>query len=1064
MRMLTFRMRSTWILGFIAAGCLYVYDSFAQQIAVNRIELMPNMPSPYEMRNWKQVALGYDAFVFDFNRAGQYLPLIWWQMNTVNYPNHNSFGLHTVVGTTVPSSAEAINVLAAVVGASLAGIDKSNQNGYNWALMCEEYFNNRPEENVYLNHPVASSGDDWWYETMPNVFFYQLYDMYPNTGEFARQFTTVADRWLEAVSKMGGSTTPWHLPSMNYRAWSLSTMTPNTSDVPEPEAAGAIAWLLYNAYDETGNSSYRIGAEWAMEFLNSLTTNPSYELQLPYGAYAAARMNAEIGTTYDVEKLLNWCFDIGPLRQWGAIVGRWGGYDCHGLIGEVTGNDYAFIMNTFEHVGALVPLVRYDDRFARAVGKWVLNATNAARLFYPNYLPDQNQDSEAWAHQYDPDSYIAHEALRQSWMGTSPYATGDAITGGWGMTTLALYGSSHVGIFGGIVDTTNVQMILRLDVLKTDYFHDPAYPTYLYFNPYDSARTVGLDVGISQHDLYDAVTNRFLQTGVSGATSFSVPADAAVLLVITPSAGVITYDLDKTLIDGVIVDHRSGRAVGNYPPRIKSLAAEDTTISFGVTTTIFSSATDRDDDALSYTWDASGGAIAGTGSVVSWTAPNSQGMFVISCLVDDGRGGQDTATVAVEVVESVNQPPLISSLAARPRKIDLGATSELTCSASDPDGDVLTYTWTAAFGVLSGSGSSVTWTAPVVEGNYYVKCMVDDGRGGQAVDSIGIVVRDFSKVQTGDLLAYYPFNGNANDESGHGNHGTAFGATLVQDRFGNVNSAYYFDGINDFVRVTNNPSLNFQDAITVSFWMKVGEFFAREAYPLSHGNWENRWKVSITNESVRWTVKTSSQVNFGIKDLDSEARLITDSCYNITALYSGSDFEIYVNGELDAFSSWSGSILPTTIDFTIGQVLPNNNSYNFKGVIDDVRIYNYALSVEEIRRLYDVTTSVNEPALVRLPDKTTLYQNYPNPFNPSTRITYQLSQPAIVSIHIYDVLGREVTRLVDEHREAGYHEVAWDGKNTQAQEVGSGIYFYRMLITSHSRQNSTDCRKMLLIR
>ena len=64
-------------------------------------------------------------------------------------------------------------------------------------------------------------------------------------------------------------------------------------------------------------------------------------------------------------------------------------------------------------VGALVPMVRYDGRFARAIGKWVLNITNASRLFYPNYLPDDHQDSEVWAHLYDPNSYIAHESMRE---------------------------------------------------------------------------------------------------------------------------------------------------------------------------------------------------------------------------------------------------------------------------------------------------------------------------------------------------------------------------------------------------------------------------------------------------------------------------------------------------------------------------------------------------------------------------------------------------------------------------------------------------------------------------
>src|SRR3989442_2722811 len=111
----------------------------ARQIVVPRIELMPNLPSPYEMRNWKEVARQYDSLVFDFNRTGTYLPLVWLNTNTGNYPQHPSFGLYTVVGTTAPSSAEAINCLPAVIGASLSGIAQSNQHGFDLALMPEEW-------------------------------------------------------------------------------------------------------------------------------------------------------------------------------------------------------------------------------------------------------------------------------------------------------------------------------------------------------------------------------------------------------------------------------------------------------------------------------------------------------------------------------------------------------------------------------------------------------------------------------------------------------------------------------------------------------------------------------------------------------------------------------------------------------------------------------------------------------------------------------------------------------------------------------------------------------------
>ena len=1028
----------------------------AQQININRIEQMPNIPSPYEMRDWKKVTAGYDSLVFDLNRTGQYLPLIWINNNTVNYPGHISFGLHTVVGTTSPFSAEAINLIPATTGSSLIGIDKSNQNGYNWVLMCEEYFNKDNNANVYLNHPTGSNWDDWWYDVMPNIFFYQLYDKYPDTGDFSNQFTSVANRWLAAANAMGGSTTPWHVPYMNYRAFNLMTMQPLSSGVVEPEAAGALAWILYNAYMETGNREYRIGAEWCMEFLNSLTSNPSYELQLSYGAYTAARMNAELGTTYNLSKMLNWCFDVGPLREWGAITGTWGGYNVDGLIGEVNGsNNYAFLMNTFEQVGALVPAVRYDDRYARAIGKWVLNAANSARLFYTNYLPDQNQDSEEWAHQYDPHSYIGHEALRQNQYGNSPYATGDAIGGQWGLTNLALYGSSHVGILGGIIDTTNVSMILKLDLLKTDYFHKDAFPSFLYYNPYATEKSVLINVGNEVRNIYDAVSSTLIKSAVTGETSIIIPPDAAVIAVIIPAGSVITYDLNKALVNNIIIDFSSGQVVANHPPRIKSLSAEKQVVIMGDSTKLYCSAVDIDNDPINYEWFISGGTISGIGSMINWSTPLTPGNYLVECTVHDNNGGAASDSIFVEVVEFINTDPIIDRLIAHPRKIHLGSNTSIKCIAADADGDSLNYIWSAVFGTLTTNGDSAIWSAPFDAGNYYINCSVDDGRGGIVFDSIGVSVRDSTIKQTGDLVAFYPFTGNANDVSGFNNNGTVSGAALITDRWGNAASAYFFDGVNDNIKVLSSSSLNFQNSVTINFWMKVGEFYDREAYPLSHGNWENRWKISITNKNIRWTVKT----NTGIKDLDSETELVKNNLYNVTVLYDGNDYEIYINGELDAFTSLSGLIMTTPIDLMIGQVLPGNTQYNFKGVLDDIRIYNYALPYSSIQSLYDFITDVKDEKEVSLPKNFGLTQNYPNPFNGQTNIEFQISSLSNVKIQIFNILGQKIKTLLDEEKSPGYYTIIWDSKNDFGDSMNSGIYFIKF-----NSGKFTETKKMTLLK
>ncbi len=1041
---------------FVLLILFAVNDITSQQLNINRIEQMPNIPSPYIMRDWKNVAVGYDSFVFDFNLAGDYLPLGQIVTNTTNYPAHNSFTLHTVVGTPYPNSGEAINCLPAVIGATLVGIDKSSQNGNNWVLMCEEWFNNRPEQNVYKNHPADDNYDDWWYSTMPNVFFYQLYDLYPNTGDFSYQFTSVADQWLKSVVVMGGKSTPWKKSYMNYRGFDLRTMTPYDADPAEPEAAGAIAWLLYNAYSETKNEEYRIGAEWAMEFLNEWPTNPSYELQLSYGAYTAARMNAELGTNYDINKILNWCFDVGPLREWGAITGTWGTRDVDGLIGEVNGsNDYAFSMNTFEQIGALLPLVRYDDRYSRAIGKWILNAANALRLFYPNYLPDFQQDSEEWARSYDPDSYIAHEAMREQGPGGwSPYATGDAISGGWGATNLTLYSSSHVGILGGVLDTTNVEGILMLDLLKTDYFHSDAYPSYLIYNPYSEQKFITISLPAGTYDLYDAVGNEFITSGSSGSADISIQGESAMQIVEVPTGMEISYILNTTLAGGIIIDYNSGINVENYPPRIKSLSPDKDPVLAGDTVKVYCTAVDPDSDSLTYSWTFPDTVMPGGNKTESWTTPDDPGDYPVHIIVNDGKNGADTTQIIIRVVEAINHSPQIEGLNALPRKIDLGGLSEIECLAYDEDGDELSYHWSAGEGSIEGTGEKINWTAPLSQGNYYIKCIVDDGRGGQAEDSIGIVVRDFSDVQSGNLILHLPFDGNADDVSGNSHHGTVYGASLTSDRNGNSGSAYKFDGTDDYILVANSPDINFTDAITVNFWMKVEEFFDREAYPISHGNWENRWKASITQRGLRWTVKSTD----GIKDLDSETLLPLNEFINVTLYYRPNDFELYLNGELNAFTGFTGNILTTTHGLTIGQVLPGNNNYNFKGVLDDIRIYDYGLSVREIENLYNYGTRTEEGDLNDIPELTYLFQNYPNPFNNQTVIKFSVNENSYVKLSVFDILGREIKSLVKENKNPGVYETHWNASDNEGKVVASGIYFIRL-----DTIKFTDTKKIMLL-
>jgi flagellar hook assembly protein FlgD len=88
-----------------------------------------------------------------------------------------------------------------------------------------------------------------------------------------------------------------------------------------------------------------------------------------------------------------------------------------------------------------------------------------------------------------------------------------------------------------------------------------------------------------------------------------------------------------------------------------------------------------------------------------------------------------------------------------------------------------------------------------------------------------------------------------------------------------------------------------------------------------------------------------------------------------------------------------------------------------------------------------------------------LAQNYPNPFNPSTNFEFRISSLEFTTLKIFDVLGREVSTLVDEMRPAGSYTVRWDGMDNRGVSVSSGIYLYQLVAGS-----STVTKKMILLK
>ena len=180
-----------------------------------------------------------------------------------------------------------------------------------------------------------------------------------------------------------------------------------------------------------------------------------------------------------------------------------------------------------------------------------------------------------------------------------------------------------------------------------------------------------------------------------------------------------------------------GCTQANQPPVISSLTASAGWVSPSDSCQVECVASDPDGDELSYTWSAYGD-ISGEGSTVTWTAPAAPGDYTIAVKVTDGKGGEATTQLTIGVV--VNRPPVIDSLASEYEQVRKAMASAIECTASDPDGDELSYVWSASGGNITGEGSAVTWVAPNTFGDYTITVTVTDGKGGQATASIDITV------------------------------------------------------------------------------------------------------------------------------------------------------------------------------------------------------------------------------------------------------------------------------------------------------------------------------------
>jgi hypothetical protein len=330
-----------------------------------------------------------------------------------------------------------------------------------------------------------------------------------------------------------------------------------------------------------------------------------------------------------------------------------------------------------------------------------------------------------------------------------------------------------------------------------------------------------------------------------------------------------------------------------------------------------------------------------------------------------------------------------------------------------------------------------------------------------------------SYVSTNGLVGWWPFSGNASDESGNGNNGTIHGAILTADRFGNSNKALSFDGINDYVQIANNISLEPSSSITLSAWVLIDPTQTTSFPPI------------ISKESGIPTGYTSYALiagNAGLNQLGDIGLQITTnnggyswtgfngtSYLNqwvfVTGVYNGSSMKIYHNGSLTSTTPKTGNVQYQNFPLTFARSMANstsNFSY-FKGLIDDIGIWNRALNQQEITDLYNghicfMNITVTDTLLINMGITSfnpLTYKNtikiYPNPTNDHITINYGAF--ALLNgyqLKIENSLGQQVFQT-NINQQLNYLNLSNWG--------GNGLFFVRIV---DPQGNTVDLRKIVL--
>ena len=302
---------------------------------------------------------------------------------------------------------------------------------------------------------------------------------------------------------------------------------------------------------------------------------------------------------------------------------------------------------------------------------------------------------------------------------------------------------------------------------------------------------------------------------------------------------------------------------------------------------------------------------------------------------------------------------------------------------------------------------------------------------------IGVIGLSSQNLSDG-LLLHYDFSGNANDISGNNRHATVYAATLTNDRNGNANSAYYFDGVDDYIELPNDNELKPPLPLTIAFWVRFDDIsttyrslvldtdFFEDRYT---GVWIHAYDGYLTLNFGDGTPNSTDPVNRRSKT--GSTKLSENVWYHVVGIIRGTgDMAIYINCANDGgtYNGTGGALVYSTNSGVIGKIDTNVDKPPrfLKGALDDIRYWNRALTEDEVELFCESTLAIKEDKKEGL-----LKSVHPNPSNGD--FTLLLNSDKSLNIELYDITGKIILQVKD-----------YRGSELKINNLNQGMYFVKV--------------------